>query len=138
MQQSAGKKWGLVASVWLGAVVVVGILAGCQPARPTSNDVNEMGQVRRVCEGVYHASNDPEAFEALFIAGAAPKDRARYSDDYSYGMHADPVFDGDTATVEMEFHDENGGDRVSTTNWIVKKVDGEWKLEKAPLPDTAG
>jgi len=115
-----------------GAVLLLlAVVAGCPKAereRPTT--FPDKGQVEAL---VLNLNPDPEEFPRFFTDDAVPSDsrREQYG-EYSLKPTSVSV-DGESATVTVEFQDENGT-VVGEQEWTAVKVGDEWRLKTAPLP----
>jgi hypothetical protein len=104
---------------------------GCNRPTPASLATDPMAAPAMA---VSDAANRPKRFRELFVAGAAPDDKARkhFNDFNLIVVGVTPVSEAE-ATVHV-LVDDNSGKRVAEKDWTVAKAEGRWKLKSAPLP----
>lgn len=80
--------------------------------------------------------DDSEAFPNSFAEGAVPPDseRERYG-RYRFEATSTKI-DGESATISVRVEDLDGN-FIGEEEWTAVRVNGEWKLKKALLPDAA-
>lgn len=103
-------------------------ITGCRDTSPTDAE-----QVNDAIANLSEAALDRESFESFFIVGSAPQDslRHRYR-EYFYEMESFQVA-GDSATASIRMVNA-AGEVIDEKEWSFSKVDGKWKIGKAPLP----
>jgi hypothetical protein len=105
-------------------------LAGCGGSPAATSDQ----MLRGLISAVHGAAFQTGSFQALFVAGEAPKDaeRARYT-KYTFEIKSSSV-SGDAATITVVVRDLKDNKELGETEWTAAKVGNEWKLKSAPLP----
>lgn len=124
-------------------VLAAGLPFGC--GQDLDADPSESQQVASVITGLNDAAGQDEAFQAIFVDGAAPAEREPYA-TVAYEVVGEPTVSGEEATVDVKIipgvMNSMGGDRpakqdasleLSTQTWTLQKVGGTWKLKDAPI-----
>lgn len=118
---------------WPAVVLLVAVLEGCGGGQP---EATHKDRLAGLVSGVADAAGQPDAFQALFVDGAAPPDaeRANY-ESYMYSVTSAKI-SGDSATATVEVRRVADGQVLGTVQWAAARAeDGGWRLESAPLPE---
>jgi hypothetical protein len=114
----------LVAAV----AVCLATIAGCGDKGPSDTE-----QLNAAIANLSEAALDRESFESFFVTGSAPQDSTRHRyREYFYEMGSSEVA-GNSATASIRIVNA-AGESIDEQEWSFSKVDGKWKLDKAPLP----
>ncbi len=132
------KSWLPVAACMLGLLSIM-VVAGCDSGPsggPVDSDQSRINMLLSSVGGAASsAARKPEAFEMMFVAGAAPEESeaARYAKCGFYSKGAS--ISGDTATVKVEVETAEG-ELDEFLEWTLVREEGSWKIKDAPLPDS--
>ncbi len=133
------KPWLRLATCAVGLALIM-VAVGCDPGGASRGpDSTEEGRIKSLLSSVGGAASaaaqNPEAFQMLFAAGAAPADSEapRYAKCGFYSKGAS--ISGDTATVEVEVETMEG-ELDELLQWTVVREGKSWKIKDAPLPDS--
>jgi hypothetical protein len=104
---------------------------------PLNPEVPAERRILRLVEDVDDFAQTPRELKViprLFAPGCEPSKEAlpRYA-AYRYEGKS-PVQSGDSATVAVIIKDAQTDQPVGELQWSMTKVNGVWKLKKAPLP----
>ena len=138
-KQFVMNSWLRVAACMAGLLLITVVVVGCNegPARgPDDSDEARIGMLLSAVGGAASSAvQNPEGFQMLFAAGAAPADSEapRYAKAgfYSKGVS----ISGDTATVKVEVETMEG-ELDELLEWTVVREGEFWKIKDAPLPDS--
>ena len=122
---------GLLALVACPILALALLAAGCGGGQPSASDTDRLvGLVSALSD----AAKDADACKKLFAADAAPKDadRARYA-RYNYELKSSQP-SGEQCTLTVAVRDVGSGKELGEAQWTAVRVDGQWKLQSAPLP----
>ncbi len=127
------------AACMVGLSLVMVVVVGCDPGTSGGPDTSDKRKIQRLFDSVSRAAqfaaHQPEDFEQLFVAGAAPAESEvpRYAKTFFYANSVS--VSGDTATVEVKVVTrEDDLDRLA--QWTLVREEESWKIKDAPLPDS--
>ena len=121
-------------STILLVMLLAGTVAGCQTQDEGPAADSDTGIIVSAVFDLADSTSDPERFNSMFTQTSVPTDQQR--EEYRI-VALTPDFesvhsDGDFATVDVTVRNQVG-DELAQVQWKFAKVDGQWKIEHAPL-----
>jgi hypothetical protein len=117
-----------------GSLVLLSVVCGCGSSVPVPAEAPTDPEALAIREVIYSV-NSAEDFRDIF-AGTPPKQKEFQSKYLINFPQIDPMVKvtGDTAEVNVEVSQEvEGYDETKTQLWTMKKVEGKWKIDSAPV-----
>lgn len=116
-----------------GSLVLLSVVCGCGAKTPVPVEVTDP-EALAIREVIYSV-NSAEDFRDIFV-GTPPKQKEFQSKYLINFPQVDPMVNvtGDTAEVNVEVSQEvEGYDETKVQLWTMKKVEGKWKIDSAPV-----
>jgi len=115
-------------------LIVAAGIGGCGEKPPHAPDDS---RVSGLVMGLHEASGSATSFQHIFAEGAAPKETERLEyTKHHYDVKSRNI-SGDSATLTVNIRDAATGSPEGEKEWTAVKVNDNWKLKEAPLPQEA-
>ena len=117
---------------FVSLVLLCSLLVGCNGSVEAPRPDEDAGQIVELVYAI-SAARDEEEFKNLFKSPTGPNSpHSKYQDTPCEIQPATVKVDGDWGNAKVDVYDDSGT-LSGTLEWTFAKVDGQWKIEHAPL-----